>query len=147
VVTELIMTLINRIGLVVIALALSLSSAVVKADVVAVVSAKSPITTLSMSQVADIFFGKASRFPNGVQAFPVDQVEGAAARDEFYNKVVGKTAAQIKAYWSKIIFTGRGQPPPTVANNVEMKKRISDNPAAIGYIDRSMVDDSVRVVF
>jgi ABC-type phosphate transport system substrate-binding protein len=141
------MTLINRIGSAVIALALSLSSAVVKADVVAVVSAKSPITTLSMSQVADIFFGKTSRFPNGVQAFPVDQAEGAAVRDEFYSKVVGKTAAQIKAYWSKIIFTGRGQPPPTVSNNIEMKKRISDNPAAIGYIDRSMVDDSVRVVF
>jgi ABC-type phosphate transport system substrate-binding protein len=146
-VTESIMTPINRIGLVAIALALSMSSAVVKADVVAVVSAKSPITTLTMSQVADIFFGKASRFPNGVQAFPVDQAEGSAVRDEFYGKVAGKTAAQIKAYWSKIIFTGRGQPPPSVSNSIEMKKRISDNPAAIGYIDRSLVDDSVRVVY
>ena len=141
------MSLISRVGLVAIGLALTLSSAVVKADVVAVVSAKSPVTTLSMSQVADIFCGRASRFPNGVQAFPIDQAEGSAVRDEFYSKVVGKTAAQIKAYWSKIIFTGRGQPPPSVSNNVEMKKRISENVAAIGYIDRSLVDDSVRVVF
>jgi ABC-type phosphate transport system substrate-binding protein len=141
------MTLLNRIGLVAITLGLCLSSAVAEADVVAVVSAKSPITALSMSQVADIFFGKATRFPNGVQAFPVDQAEGSAVRDEFYTKVVGKTAAQIKAYWSKIIFTGRGQPPPSVSSDIEMKKRISDNPAAIGYIDRSSVDDSVRVVF
>ena len=146
-VTESIMTLMNRIGLVAIALALSLISAVVKADVVAVVSAKSPITTLTVNQVADIFFGKASRFPNGVLAFPVDQADGSAIRDEFYSKVLGKTAAQIKAYWSKIIFTGRGQPPPSVSSNIEMKKRISENPAAIGYIDRSLVDDSVRVVF
>jgi hypothetical protein len=28
-----------------------------------------------------------------------------------------------------------------------MKNHIRDNPAAIGYIDRSLVDDSVRVVF
>jgi ABC-type phosphate transport system substrate-binding protein len=146
-VTESIMTLINRIRLVAIGLALSLSSAVVKADVVAVVSTKSPITALSLSQVADIFLGKRSGFPNGVQAFPVDQAEGSAVRDEFYSKVVGKTPAQIKAYWSKILFTGRGRPPPTVSNNLEMKKRISDNPAAIGYIDRNVVDDSVRVVF
>lgn len=138
---------ISRVGMVAIGLALTLSSAVVKADVVAVVSAKSPVTTLSMSQVADIFSSKASRFPNGVLAFPIDQAEGSTVRDEFYNKVVGKTAAQIKAYWSKIIFTGRGQPPPSVSNDIEMKKRISDNPAAIGYIDRSLVDDSVRVVF
>ena len=141
------MILINRIGLIGIGLALNLGSAVVNADVVAVVSAKSPVTTLSMSQVADIFFGRVSRFPNGLQAFPVDQAEGAAIRDEFYSKVVGKNAAQIKAYWSKIIFTGRGQPPPIVANNIEMKKRISENPAAIGYIDRALVDESVRVVF
>src|ERR1700723_1125843 len=111
------------------------------------VSAKSPITTLSMSQVADIFSGKASRFPNGVQALPIDQAEGSAIRDEFYSKVVGKNAAQIKAYWSKIIFTGRGQPPPSVSNSIEMKKRISENLAAIGYIDRSLVDDSVRAAF
>jgi ABC-type phosphate transport system substrate-binding protein len=141
------MVLISRIGWVAIGAALTLSGAVAKADVVAVVSAKSPITTLSMSQVADIFSGKARRFPNGVQAFPVDQAEGSAVRDEFYSKVAGRTAAQIKAYWSKIIFTGRGQPPATVSNNIEMKKRISENAAAIGYIDRSLVDDSVRVVF
>ena len=141
------MTLINRIGLVAIAIALGMSSAVAEADVVAVVSAKSPIAALDKSQVADIFLGKASRFPNGIQAAPIDQAEGSAVRDEFYVKVVGKTAAQIKAYWSKIIFTGRGQPPPSVSNSIEMKKRISDNPAAIGYIDRSLVDNSVRVVF
>src|ERR1700733_13362267 len=141
------MPLISRIGLLAIGLALIFNNPAVKADVVAVVSAKSPVTTLSMSQVADIFCGRGSRFPNGVQAFPIDQAEGSAVRDEFYSKVVGKTAAQIKAYWSKIIFTGRGQPPPSVSNSIEMKKRISDNPAAIGYIDRSLVDNSVRVVF
>jgi ABC-type phosphate transport system substrate-binding protein len=141
------MALFKHLGLLVIGLTLSLSSVVVKADVVAVVSANSPITALDKSQLADIFLGKEIRLPHGVQAVPIDQAEGLAVRDEFYGKVVGKTAAQIKAYWSKIIFTGRGQPPPNVSNSIEMKKRISDNPAAIGYIDRSLVDDSVRVVF
>jgi hypothetical protein len=141
------MTVFNRSGLVVIVLALSLGSIVVKADVVAVVSAKSTITALDKSQVVDIFLGKASRFPNGVQAVPIDQAEGLAVRDEFYGKVVGRTAAQMKVYWSKIIFTGRGQPPPSVSNDIEMKKRISENVAAIGYIDRSLVDGSVRIVF
>lgn len=116
------------------------------ADVVAVVSVKSPITALSKSQVTDLFLGKVNRYPDGTQAEPVDQAEGRTARDEFYSKATGKSAAQLKAYWSKIIFTGRGQPPPTVANDIEMKKRISEHPQAIGYIDRSLVDSSVRVV-
>jgi len=138
---------IRCIGWMLIGLALSLTSAAAMADVVAVVSAKSSITAVSKSQLADIFLGKTNRFPDGTQATPVDQAEGSAARDEFYDKIVGKTAAQIKAYWSKIIFTGRGQPPPTVSSASEMKKRVSENPAAIGYLDSSMVDDSLRVVF
>jgi ABC-type phosphate transport system substrate-binding protein len=141
------MTVFSRSGLIVIGLALSLSSTVLEADVVAVVSAKNPITALDKSQVADLFLGKTNRFPNGVQALPIDQAEGLAARDEFYDKVLGRTSAQMKAYWSKIIFTGRGQPPPSVSSDIEMRKRISENPSAIGYIDSSLVDSSVRIVF
>ena len=127
-------------------LALSLAAVPAIADVVAVVSAKSAVTVLSRSQLADIFLGKASRFPNGVPAVPIDQADGSVARDEFYAKLDGKSASQLKAYWSKIIFTGRGQPPPVVANSNEMKRRLIGNPAAIGYIETNQVDDTVRVV-
>jgi ABC-type phosphate transport system substrate-binding protein len=137
----------NRNGWMLIGLALGLTSGAAMADVVVVVSAKSPVAALSKTQVQDIFLGKTIRFPDGAPAVVIDQAEGSAIRDEFYNKVAGKSAAQIKAYWSKIIFTGRGQPPPSVPNSIEVLKRISANPAAIGYIDRDMINDSVRVVF
>jgi ABC-type phosphate transport system substrate-binding protein len=128
-------------------LALALTSGVAMADVVVVVSAKSPVATLSKAQVEDLFLGKTFRFPDGAPAVAIDQPEGSAVRDEFYNKVVGKSAAQIKAYWSKIIFTGRGQPPPSVSTTIEMMKRLNANPAAIGYIDSGMLNDTVKVVF
>jgi ABC-type phosphate transport system substrate-binding protein len=140
------MHLANRIGLTVIGLALSLGFGAVEADVVAVVSAKSPVTTLSKNQVADIFLGKTARFPDGSQALPIDQAEGAPARDEFYTKFTGKSAAQLKAHWSKIIFTGRGQPPKAVPNSIETRKLLAQNPNAIGYIESNMVDSSVRVL-
>jgi ABC-type phosphate transport system substrate-binding protein len=141
------MPLTSRNGWMLTGLALGLTSSVAMADVVVVVSAKSPVAALSKAQVDDIFLGRTIRFPNGAQAVAIDQAEGSAVRDEFYDKVVGKTAAQIKAYWSKIIFTGRGQPPRSVLDTIELLKRISADPAAIGYIDRDMINDSVRVVF
>jgi ABC-type phosphate transport system substrate-binding protein len=141
------MPLRNRNGWILIGLALGLMNSVAMADIVVVVSAKSPVGALSKAQVEDIFLGRTIRFPDGALVVAIDQPEGSAIRNEFYDKVVGKTAAQIKAYWSKIIFTGRGQPPPSVSNTVEMMKRISANPAAIGYIDRDMMNDSVRAVF
>jgi ABC-type phosphate transport system substrate-binding protein len=116
------------------------------ADVVAVVSSKNPLTSLSKSQVADIFLGKTVRFPDGVPAVPIDQEEGSPAREEFYATFTGKSPAQIKSHWTKIIFTGRGQPPRAVSNSAEVRKVIAANPQAIGYIERSAVDGSVKVL-
>ena len=127
-------------------LALNFAGGPAIADVVPVVSTKSVVTTLTKAQLTAIFLGQLSRFPTGSLAMPIDQTEGSAIRDEFYAKFAGKSATQLKAFWSKIIFTGRGRPPIEVSSDIEMKKRIRENPAAIGYIDQTMVDDSVKVV-
>lgn len=136
----------SRHAVVVLTIAWSVGAQPALAGVVAVVSAKSAITGLSKVQVADLFLGRSSRYPNGDAAVPIDQVESSAARDEFYAKYAGKLPAQIKAHWSKVIFTGRGQPPPEVATDAEVKKRLAHDPNAIGYIEQSAVDASIRVV-
>ena len=141
-----IMSLLNRKGFLAIALALSLAASGAVADMVAVVSANNPVTTLSKNQTLAIFLGTTTRFPDGRRAVPIDQREGSAARNAFYLKFAGKSPAQIKAHWSKIIFTGRGQPPREVANSAEVKQYLAEHPEAIGYIDHTQVDDSVKVV-
>ncbi len=132
--------------LIALALALALSSGRATAEVVAVVSAKNPVTALSKNQVADIFLGKTSKFPDGSRAVPIDQAEGSATRDAFYLQFTGKSSAQVKMYWSKMIFTGRGQPPREVSNGVEMKKHLINNPDEIGYIERKLLDSTVKVI-
>ena len=114
--------------------------------VVAVVSSRSPVTTLNTEQVADIFLGKTGRFPDGSQAVPIDQHEDSPARERFYAQFTGKSPAQVKAHWSKIIFTGRGQPPRQAMNGAEAKKLVQENLHAIAYIDNALVDSSVRVL-
>jgi ABC-type phosphate transport system substrate-binding protein len=126
-------------------LAATIVSANVSADVVIVVSVKSPITSLTAEQASKIFLGKVTTFPNGDNAIPVDQAE-SGIKDEFYAKVAHKNPAQLTAYWAKIIFTGDGQPPKLLENNAAVKKAIASNPRTIGYIDRNAVDSSVKIV-
>lgn len=128
------------------ALPLFLVAASASADVVVIVSANSTITRLTPEQATRIFLGKTDSFPNGSHAIPVDQAEGNAARDEFYSKVANKNSAQLTAYWAKIIFTGDGRPPKLLGGNIAVKNAVADSPNAIGYIDKSAVDSSVRVV-
>ena len=117
------------------------------AEVVAVVSAKSAVTSMTKDQVADIFLGKAATFPTGGQAVPIDQAPSAAIRDDFYSKVTGRTATQLKSYWAKQSFSGKGTPPKAVSGDDEVKKLIAENPNLVGYMDKSRVDSSVRTVF
>jgi len=116
------------------------------ADLVVIVSARNPVATLRADQVAALFLGQSVRFPDGVEAVPYDQRLGAAVRDEFYARVTGKTPALVKAYWSKMVFTGRGAPPAELPDSVAVRRRVADDPEAIGYIDRGALDPSVRAV-
>jgi ABC-type phosphate transport system substrate-binding protein len=116
------------------------------AELVVIVSARSPLTALRADQVAAIFLGQSARFPDGTEAAPLDQRVGAPLRDEFYMRVTSKTPALLKAWWSKMVFTGRGQPPTEAADSAAVRRRVADNPDTIGYIDRAALDSSVRTV-
>ncbi|MGO4382262.1 phosphate ABC transporter substrate-binding protein [Pseudoduganella sp. RAF53_2] len=116
------------------------------AELVVVVSARSPVTTMRADQVADIFLADSLRFPDGREASAIDLSVGSPLRDEFYAKVANRSPALMKAYWTKMIFTGRGQPPRELPNSAAVRKLVADNPAMIGYIERSALDNSVRVV-
>jgi ABC-type phosphate transport system substrate-binding protein len=126
-------------------LALS-AHAATAADLVVIVSARSQVSSLRPDQVADIFLGQSGHFPDGAEAVALDLGIGSPLRDEFYAKVASKTPALLKAYWTKMIFTGRGKPPREAPNSAAMRKQVAENPALIGYIDRVALDSSVRPV-
>ena len=123
-----------------------LAGAAGASELVVIVSAKSTVGTLRADQVADIFLGQVGRFPDGAEAFALDQALGSPQRNEFYAKVASKTPALMKAHWAKMIFTGRGQPPREAPNSAAVRKLVADNPAVIGYIDKSALDASVKPV-
>ena len=115
-------------------------------DLVVVVSARSPVESLRPDQVAAIFLGQTPRFPNGAVATALDQPIGSGERDQFYLRVTGKTPALLKAHWSKMVFTGRGQPPRELAGSAAVRRAVAEDPNLIGYIEREALDPSVRPV-
>lgn len=115
-------------------------------DLVVIVSARSQVATLRPDQVAALFLGQSLRFPDGTEAAPLDQRIGSSLRDEFYQHVANKTPALLKAHWSKMVFTGRGQPPADLPDSAAVRRKVATDPNAIGYIERGALDSSVRAV-
>ncbi|MGH8853029.1 MAG: hypothetical protein ACREWI_02000 [Telluria sp.] len=123
------------------AAAASFAAVPAMAELVVVVNPKAAEATMSKEQVAQFFLGKSSAMT------PIDQSESAPIRAEFYKKVADKDAAQAKALWSKLVFTGKATMPKEVADSAAVKAAVAANPKAIGYIDKSAVDASVKVVY
>ena len=82
----------------------------------------------------------------GGQAIPINLSSNSPSTNEFNEKALNKSNSQLKAYWSKLVFTGKGTPPKEVDSDAEMLSLISNNPSFIGYIDSSAVTDAVKVV-
>lgn len=129
-----------------IAATLAMAANAMAADMVVVVSARNPVNALRQEQVADIFLGHIGRFPDGSEARALDQPLGSPLRNRFYARVASKSPALLKAHWSRMIFTGRGQPPRELPNSAAVRKAVAENPGAIGYIERSALDASVKAV-
>ncbi|WP_440994932.1 phosphate ABC transporter substrate-binding protein [Arhodomonas sp. SL1] len=136
----------RRLLIYAVGLLLSLMATGAAAEVVVVVADRSPVDTLSEAELTDIFLGRLERLPGGHPVTPVDQAERTSAYREFYADYLGRSASQIKAHWSKLIFTGRGQPPRSFRDGEAVAEFVSANPDAIGYVDRSLVGDGLRVV-
>lgn len=129
-----------------VALLLMLIMSIANADIVVIVSKRSTVNNLDKNQVSDLFLGKISVYQNGNIAVPIDQIEGDI-KEKFYDKVTNKSKTQVKSYWAKMVFSGKGNPPKEVSNNVDVVKLISDNPDLIGYVEEKFLNPNVKVVY
>lgn len=120
--------------------AMLLVGAQLRADAATVVVGNPNGPTLTKEQIAEIFVGK------NMSLTPVDLPESSANRAEFYSKATGRELAQVKATWSRITFSGKGQPPKELADSAAVKKAVASDPKIIGYIDKSAVDGTVKVL-
>lgn len=111
----------------------------VLADVAVIVNPANS-EALDANAVSRLFLGKQKGLT------PYNLPEGNAVRDEFDAKVLGKSSSQLKAYWSKLIFTGGGTPPKQLGDAAAVKAKVASDANAIGYIPADAVDSSVKVI-
>lgn len=119
-------------------LGLALSAASASAQIAVVTGPNG--ATLTKDQVVNIYLGRS------FDMRPVDLPEGHATRDAFYKKATDRDQAQVKAVWSRVVFSGKGQAPTVLPDAAAVKKAVAGDPKAIGYIDKASVDGSVKVV-
>jgi len=132
----------NKLILLVTTLAVSLTS---QASVV-LVGNSAMADTLSNGQAKALFLGKKKNLPNGDKVVLLERPKGDVLREEFHQKVTGKSEAQLQSYWSRLVFTGKAKPPKELSSSALIKAAVANKKGHIGYIDESDVDASVKVL-
>ena len=121
--------------------AASLGAAALAHAEVAVIVNPGASAAPSQADVANIFLGKNKSLKG------VDQAAWNPTKEKFYAGVASKTESQLKSYWSGLVFTGKGQPLPSVAGDADVIAKVAAEADAIGYVDAAAVNDSVKVLF
>jgi len=112
---------------------------------VAVIVNSANADNLTKDELSAIYMGKSKSFPSGEHVTIYIQAKGSSA-DEFNRTLLEKSTAQFKSYWSKLAFSGKATPPKSASDDLDMKEAVASDPSAIGYIDATLVDETVKVI-
>lgn len=110
-----------------------------------IVSADSPVSEATVDEIRQVFLGKADSL-GGSSVKPLDQTSGSATRAAFYDAVAGMAPNQVKSYWAKQVFTGKGKPPEEVGDDAAIVSAVTGDPESIGYVSAGAVTGDVRVL-
>jgi ABC-type phosphate transport system substrate-binding protein len=100
--------------------------------------------SLSKTELSDIFLKRSTTWPGGVQIQPVDQAEGVPAAEAFSKTVHHKPASVIRAFWKRVVATGREMAPPVKSRDDDVLAFVRANRGAIGYVSAGAATAGVK---
>ncbi len=113
---------------------------------VAVVAHKSvPVDSVSKSELLDLYTGETSIWRDGEPVVVFDLKENGKTRKTFY-KFLGMASSRIKSIWLKRMLLGEADPPESLKSEEELLRKISTTQGAIGFLDRSKPNGTVKIL-
>jgi ABC-type phosphate transport system substrate-binding protein len=112
-----------------------------------IVNAANPVAVLPASEVSRFFLRTSLTWQDGSRVMPIDLPDDAAARRSFSQSVHGRSASAVKAYWQKMIFSGKGVPPIETSSAADVVNMVRSDLGAIGYVPAGTpLGDGVKVL-
>lgn len=112
---------------------------------VIVAAKESSLMGITDKQAMRVWLGKVARV-NGQEVEPTERDDESDIHSSFHQKITRKNSHQLKAYWGRLIFSGKRFPPKVFQSDTDVKQWLSQHVKAIAYINESSVDDSVKVL-
>ncbi|MBT8135363.1 MAG: hypothetical protein KJO03_12700 [Gammaproteobacteria bacterium] len=101
---------------------------------------------LTREMVKELFLEEKLEFPSGHKAIPANHASGSPDRKAFFEYVLEMSETRHKRYWARKVSVGKKGAPKELASHKEVLDWIKNTPLGITYIEKTKVDDSVKVL-
>jgi ABC-type phosphate transport system substrate-binding protein len=102
--------------------------------------------TLSKSSLRAIFGMRLHAWPDGTAVRVFVMPDDSPLHAAFSKEKLNVFPYQLRSAWDRLVFSGTGQAPDTVASAEEMLARVASTPGAIGYLPKSKIDGRVNAL-
>lgn len=117
-----------------------------RADIYVIANPSVPGEQFTQQQIADLYLGRTRSLQSGHYVTLLDQGNDQPVRARFFRQIANMSLAQVNAYWARLTFTGRQQPPQARSSDAKVIEAVSREPNAIGYVSAPPSGAQVRVI-
>ncbi|MDD4974455.1 MAG: hypothetical protein PHY93_08890 [Bacteriovorax sp.] len=110
-----------------------------------IVNKKNQTQSLSASHLKDIFLGENLRWEDNIPIHIVDYNSNSLLRKSFTEEVIGVSISRVYKTWIRLSLAGNSTPPKILRTEEEVVDFVSNDPFAIGYIDKNLNFNSKEV--
>jgi len=111
-----------------------------------IVNNTNSVSSLAKTEVSNYLLKKRTKWSNGTDVIAVDLGTKSSARATFSKDILGKTVAQVRAYWQQSVFSGKDTPPREMESDNAVLEFVKANHGAIGYVSANANTDGVKVI-
>ena len=111
-----------------------------------IVHPSNAVAALDRDFVRDAFLKKVATWRNNETIRPVDLHRRLPLRARFTRDLLQTTPTQLRSYWNRLIFSGKGVPPPELASEEAVVAYVLANRGAVGYVSPATNPRGARVV-
>ena len=111
-----------------------------------IVHPRNEVSAVDRQFLSEAFLKKTTRWDSGEVIRPVDLGPDTPARRRFSMDVLGRSVSAVKSYWQQNIFSGRGVPPPELANDGDVVRYVLTHEGALGYVSASTDVGTAKIV-
>ena len=120
-------------------------SVLLAADVIA--SPNVQTASLSLNELRHIFFMRTQEWPDGTPIKVYALSDNSELHKQFSKEKLGVFPYKLRRLWDRNTFSGTGQAPVVLDNELDMIKVISAGKGGIGYVSDKIINNSNQGLF